>query len=179
MTHAIHVIDVIHVTHVIEELVPEKTGRTGNRQDTLVTSDWLTALAAAGSAALVSAASTDAWQATRDRFVRLLGRDDAECRETAARHLDALRGIAREPGGDSALADARRVWRVHLRDFLAEHPDAAGELRSAIAALPAPDAAPTYRQDVKAQDHATVYAFQHSSPTIHQTRPGTPHDRQG
>ncbi|MFI9174598.1 hypothetical protein [Streptomyces lincolnensis] len=131
--------------------------------------DWLTTLAAAGSAALVNAASTDVWQSARDRFVRLLGRDDAGRTETAARRLDALRGIAQEPGNERALAEARRAWRLRLEDLLEEHPDAADELRSAIAELPPPrpTATAANHQVNHAYDHGTVNSVQNGDLTIH------------
>ncbi|KUN38837.1 hypothetical protein [Streptomyces longwoodensis] len=138
-------------------------------------SDWLTQLAAAGSAALVSAASTDAWQTTRDRFVRLLSRGDPDRVEAASRRLDALRHTARTQDGDRALAEARRTWQVRLQDLLEEHPEAADELRSTIASLPPPRPATTsYRQQGTAQDHGKVFMNQHGDQIIRETRPGTP-----
>ncbi|MEU7665000.1 hypothetical protein [Streptomyces lincolnensis] len=133
--------------------------------------DWLTTLAAAGSAALVNAASTDVWQSARDRFARLLGRDDTGRTETAARRLDDLRHIAQEPGNERALAEARRAWRQRLEDLLEEHPDAADELRSAIAELPPPRSASTAtnHQVNQAYDHGTVTSVQNGDLTIHHT----------
>lgn len=135
--------------------------------------DWLTTLAAAGSAALVNAASTDAWEAARERFAPLLGRGDPDRTETAARRLDALRRTAEEPGNERELADARRAWRLRLQDLLEDHPEAADELRSAIAALPPPPPASgtTNRQDNRAYDHGTVNAVLNGDLTIHRTRP--------
>ncbi|KAB1980181.1 hypothetical protein [Streptomyces triticiradicis] len=135
--------------------------------------DWLTTLAAAGSAALVGAASTDAWQTARDRFARLLGRGDAEHTRTAVRHLDELRSLAQRPGSRQELAEARRTWRLHLQNLLAEHPDAADELRSAIAELPPPGpaSAAAPRQENRAYDHGTVNAVVNGNLTIHQTGP--------
>ncbi|MEV3993835.1 hypothetical protein AB0J57_33640 [Streptomyces sp. NPDC049837] len=140
--------------------------------------DWLTTLAAAGSAALVNAASTDLWQSARDRFALLLGRGDAHRTEAAARRLDALRHIAQEPANARDLAEARRAWRLRLQDLLEEHPGAADELRSAIAALPPPPPrpAPAAQQHNRAHDHATVNAVVNGDLTIHQTLPGRSHD---
>ncbi|MFJ6835817.1 hypothetical protein [Streptomyces sp. NPDC091209] len=137
--------------------------------------DWLTTLAAAGSAALVGAASTDAWQTARDRFARLLGRGDADHTRTAARRLDDLRSIAQRPGNERELADARRAWRLCFQDLLQEHPDAADELRSAIAELPPPEPASpaTVRQENRAYDHGTVNAVTNGNLTIHQAGPDT------
>jgi hypothetical protein len=137
-----------------------------------MTPDWLTMLATTGSAALVNAASTDAWQSARTRFSRLFGRGDAGRTETAARRLDALRGVAQEPDNDAGLAEARHTWRLRLQDLLEEHPEAADELRTAIAELPPPRFAPavSYRQDNRAFGHGTVNASQ-GNLSIHQTHP--------
>lgn len=137
--------------------------------------DWLSELAAAGAAALVTAASTDAWQTTRNRFVRLLGRGDADRSERVARRLDALRQTAQQPGSDQELAEACRTWRVRLQDLLEEHPDTAEELRSAIVELPLPRPGTTasYRQYGNAKDHGTVIMNQHGDQTI-RSWPGTP-----
>ncbi|MDV9169810.1 hypothetical protein R6V09_06625 [Streptomyces sp. W16] len=138
-------------------------------------SDWLTELAAAGSAALVAAASTDAWQTTRDRFVRILSRGDPDRVETASRRLDVLRHAAQTPDGDRGLAEARRTWQIRLQDLLEEHPEAADELRSTIASLPPPRPATTsYRQHGAARDHGRVFMNQHGYQIIRETRPGTP-----
>ncbi|MFJ4364431.1 hypothetical protein ACIP4S_09770 [Streptomyces chartreusis] len=135
--------------------------------------EWLTALAAAGSAALVNAASTDVWQAARERFARLLGRGDTDRTEAATRRLDDLHRVVREPGNERELAEARRAWRLRLQDLLEENPDAAEELRSAIAELPPPRAASAaaIRQDNRAYDHGTVNAVVNGDLTVHPTRP--------
>ncbi|MEU8756293.1 hypothetical protein [Streptomyces chartreusis] len=135
--------------------------------------EWLTTLAAAGSAALVNAASTDVWQAARERFARLLGRGDPDRTEAATRRLDDLRRVVQEPGNERELAEARRAWRLRLQDLLEENPDAAGELRSAIAELPPPRpvSAAVIRQDNRAYDHGTVNAVGNGDLTVHPTRP--------
>ncbi|MFH8990473.1 hypothetical protein [Streptomyces sp. NPDC017940] len=136
--------------------------------------EWLAALAAAGAAGLVGAAAEDAWQTTRDRFVRLLGRGDPEQSERAGRRLDALRDVARRADGGAELAQARGAWRVRLQDFLADHPDAAAELQAAIASFPppAPAASTTYRQSGKAEGHGRVIMNQHGDLTVRDTRDG-------
>ncbi|MFC9961253.1 hypothetical protein ACFVIB_28330 [Streptomyces nigra] len=135
--------------------------------------DWLTTLAAAGSAALVNAASTDVWQTARERFLLLLGRGDPARTETAARRLDALRRSAEEPGNERALAEARSAWRQRLGDLLEEHPEAAAELRSAIAELPPPRAArvPSVAQENHASGHGTVNAVVNGDQTNIRTAP--------
>ncbi|MFE7068910.1 hypothetical protein ACFU96_02295 [Streptomyces sp. NPDC057620] len=135
--------------------------------------EWLSMLTAAGSAALVDAASTDAWQAARERFARLLGRGDPDRTEAAARRLDELRRVADLPGNERELADARHAWRLRLQDLLEDHPDAVGDLRSAIAELPPPRTASAAmnRQENRAHDHGTVNAVLNGDLTIHRTRP--------
>ncbi|GHC68016.1 hypothetical protein [Streptomyces flavofungini] len=137
-----------------------------------MTPEWLATLAAAGAAGLVGAAGTDAWQTTRDRFLRLFGRDDPDRTDTAARRLDALRELARRPDAEADLAQARHDWRVLLQRLLAEHPDAAGELQAAIAAL-APPGHPTtttYQQHGRAEGHGRVFMNQHGDLSVRDVR---------
>jgi hypothetical protein len=141
-----------------------------------VTPDWLAALAAAGSAGLVGAATTDAWQITRDRFVQMLGRGDPDRSEAAARRLDSLRRTAQTPGSDRELTEARHAWRIRLQDLLDEHPDAAGDLSAAVAALPSPPRrAASYQQHGRAEGHGTVVMNQHGDQTVRLVRTD-PHD---
>ncbi|MEI5101182.1 hypothetical protein RB200_24795 [Streptomyces sp. PmtG] len=139
-----------------------------------MTPDWLAALSAAGAAGLVSAATTDAWQATRDRFVRLLGRGDPAQSDAAARRLDALRAAASGADSERALARARRTWHVRLEDLLEEHPDAAAELEAAIAAFPPPPerGGATYRQHVRVDGHGQANVVQDGDLTVRVERPG-------
>ncbi|WP_051852553.1 hypothetical protein [Streptomyces aureocirculatus] len=134
--------------------------------------EWLATLAAASAAGLVGAAAEDAWQSTRDRFVRILGRGDPEQSESAGRRLDALRAVARRPDSGAELTRARGAWRVRLQDFLDDHPDAAAELQAAIAAFPppTPTASTTYQQSGKAEGHGRVFMNQHGDLTVRDTR---------
>ncbi|MFG2938277.1 hypothetical protein [Streptomyces sp. NPDC048282] len=153
------------------------TSDTSGTLGTPGTPDWLTALPAAGSAALVHAAATDLWPVIRDRFVLLLGRDAPDRATAAARRLDALRRIAAQPGSERELADARRDWRVRLQDLLEENPDTVHELRSVIAAVPPPrptTTAAAYRQDNHAYDRSTLNAVQNGNLTIHRSAPDAP-----
>ncbi|MFK4225273.1 hypothetical protein [Streptomyces sp. NPDC019890] len=141
-----------------------------------MTPDWLAALAAAGAAGLVSAATTDALQTTRDHFVRLLGRGDPDRSEAAARRLDALRQIAQTAGSDRDLSEARHAWRIRLQDLLDEHPDTAEDLQAVIAALPPPPrAAASYQQHGRAEGQGTVIMNQHGDQSVHLVRPD-PHN---
>lgn len=134
--------------------------------------EWLATLASAGAAGLVGAAATDAWAATRDRFVALLGRGDADRSAAAARRLDALRDQARRENGDADLAQARQVWRVRLQDLLEEHPEAAGELQAAVAAFDPPGrtATTTYQQYGRADGNGRVFMNQHGDLSVHEGR---------
>ncbi|WP_206432433.1 hypothetical protein, partial [Streptomyces sp. ADI92-24] len=117
----------------------------------------LVALATAGSAALVGAMATDAWQATRTGVLGLFGRSSTSSRDGTA--AQPVGGTAPEEGGteavpaadgrialvaaqldgDAALvaraddtAAARRsllpAWQLRVQELLREHPELAGEL---------------------------------------------------
>ncbi|MGA4837850.1 hypothetical protein [Streptomyces sp. G45] len=132
-----------------------------------MSADWLATLAAAGAGGLVSAATTDAWQTTRDRFVHLLGRGDPERARAAAGRLDALRAAATGTDGDRARAQARLAWRVRLQDLLEEHPEAAAELQAAVAAFAPPErGGATYRQYGRAEGHGRVIMNQHGDQSV-------------
>ncbi len=85
----------------------------------------------AGGTTLVSAMATDAWQAARGAFARLLGRGDQARQALAEKRLDEsaghLTGLAGEEL-DEARAALLPTWQTRLSDLLEEHPELADEL---------------------------------------------------
>jgi hypothetical protein len=101
-------------------------------------------LAALAGNTLVTAAVTDAWEAARRGFARLLGRGDPDRTKLAERRLSETREqLAGTEGTDqeqvrAALAER---WAGRLADLLEENPDAEADLRVLVqeiqAVLPA------------------------------------------
>ena len=106
--------------------------------------ETLTALAALAGNTVVAAATTDAWEAARRKFARLLGRGDPKQEQLAEQRLEETRQqLTGAAGADSeqartVLADR---WAGRLADLLEEAPDAEADLRALVqeiqAALPA------------------------------------------
>jgi hypothetical protein len=117
--------------------------------------ETLTALAALAGNTVVAAATTDAWEAARRGFARLLGRGDPKQEQLAERRLaetgEQLTGAAAADLEQARAALAER-WAGRLADLLEEHPDTEADLRALIhgvqAALPA--------GMVSAADHAVA-----------------------
>jgi hypothetical protein len=117
--------------------------------------EGLMALASVAGQTIVSAATTDAWEAAKRGFARLIGRSDPKQTQLAEQRLDDTRkqltGVA---GADSEQARAALAakWATRLADFLEENPDAEADLRTLVqqiqAALPA--------GVVSAEDHAVA-----------------------
>jgi hypothetical protein len=98
----------------------------------------LTALAAEGGNAVVSAAATTAWTTVKPRFARLFARGDDHRRivmerrlENTRTRLDGVKAKELEPLG-RRLAQS---WTTRLEDLLEDHPDAAGELQQILGDL--------------------------------------------
>ncbi|MDH2391924.1 hypothetical protein QCN29_24720 [Streptomyces sp. HNM0663] len=101
----------------------------------------LTALAAAGGAAVVQAAGSDAWEGLRDRLARWFGRGDAE-RERG--ELERLEGsaadLAAAGSGTAEQVRARQeaVWQTRIETLLEglgdeeQRTEAAAELRQLL-----------------------------------------------
>ena len=104
----------------------------------------LMALASLAGRTLVAAAATDAWEAARRRFARLLGRGDPRQTQVAERRLDdTSRELVGASGADleQARSALQAQWAMRLADLLDEDPGAAATLRALVeeiqAALPA------------------------------------------
>ncbi|WP_330336970.1 hypothetical protein [Streptomyces sp. NBC_00557] len=104
--------------------------------------ETLTALAAAGGAAVVQAAGTDAWSGFRQGMARLIGQGDPERERDAARQLERTAALlAAEQGDDQARmlrqVEQNGVWRGRLESLLetlddARRRQAAADLRALL-----------------------------------------------
>jgi len=115
----------------------------------------LIALAALAGNTVVAAATTDAWEAVRQKFARLLGRGDEKKEQLADTRLAETRQQLAGASGqelERALAELGRLWQVRLADLLEEDPGAEADLRALVeevrALLPA--------GPVSAADHAVA-----------------------
>jgi hypothetical protein len=115
----------------------------------------LIALAALAGNTVVAAATTDAWEACRRGFVRLLGRGDAKKTELAEQRLaETHKQLTTAASADLERARAAQEaqWTTRLTDLLEEDPGVETELRSLVeeiwARLPA--------GVVSAADHAVA-----------------------
>jgi len=83
---------------------------------------------------IVAAAVTDAFEGMRAAVARIFGRDGPD--PVIQRRLDETRQqLATAAPGELEGAHATQVrrWETRLLDFLADHPEAAGELRALVA----------------------------------------------
>ncbi|WP_433832358.1 hypothetical protein ACQP2E_15930 [Actinoplanes sp. CA-015351] len=95
--------------------------------------EWLVSLAASGSAALVAAAATDAWQQARAGFERILNQRDASRRRLTERRLDQTAAQVEQARPDERPEVRRRLqeqWQTRLSDLLEEDPTAAGQVQA-------------------------------------------------
>lgn len=96
------------------------------------------ALAVLAGNTLVTAAVTDAFKEVRAKVVRLFGRGKSDA--SIERRLDATR--EQLAALDPSAADAEREkqaaqWATRFADLLADHPEAAAELRSLVSVIEA------------------------------------------
>jgi hypothetical protein len=115
----------------------------------------LIALAALAGNTVVAAAATDAWEAARHKFARLLGRGDPDRTRLAEGRLDQTRRQLQGVTGqelERAQAEWGRVWQVRLEDLLEEDPGIEADLRAVVQEIR--DALPA--GVVSAADHAVA-----------------------
>jgi hypothetical protein len=112
----------------------------------------LIALAALAGNTVVTAATTDAWEAARRKFARLLGRGDPDKTKAAERRLEDTHDQLTNAAG----ADLERVqaalegqWTTRLTDLLEDDPGVEAELRAVVEEIRAQLPAGT----VAASDH--------------------------
>jgi hypothetical protein len=106
--------------------------------------EGLMALASLAGNTVVAAATTDAWEATRRKFARLLGRGDPKQTQLAEQRLEETHEqLTEAAGADLEQAGARLAerWATRLADLLEEDPGVEAGLRALVqeiqAALPA------------------------------------------
>ncbi|MFE0601653.1 hypothetical protein ACFW2T_14330 [Streptomyces sp. NPDC058892] len=86
----------------------------------------LTALAAAGGAAVVQAAGSDAWEGLRSRLARWFGRGDAERERGELERLDRSAGELAAVDADTAervRARQEAVWQTRIETLLEDLAD--------------------------------------------------------
>lgn len=95
----------------------------------------LLALAALAGNTVVAAAATDAWEAARRKFARLLGRGDPDKEKAAERRLEQTHDQLTNAAGE----DLERVrvaleaqWVTRLADLLEDDPGVEAELRAVV-----------------------------------------------
>jgi hypothetical protein len=131
--------------------------------------ETLVALAALAGNTVVAAASTDAWEAARRGFARLLGRGDPGRTEVAERRLaETHEQLTRRAGTDleAARSALEAQWVTRLADLLEEDPGVEADLRTLVqeiqAALPA--------GMMSASDHAVAGHLPVTGPGLEQLR---------
>jgi len=112
----------------------------------------LMALAALAGNTVVAAATTDAWEAARRGFARLLGRGDPKQEQLAEQRLEETRQQLTGADSEQARAALAERWAGRLADLLEEAPGVEADLRALVqeiqAALPA--------SAVSAADHSAA-----------------------
>ena len=117
--------------------------------------EGLIALATLAGNTVVTAAVTDAWEAARKGFARLLGRSDPDKTMLAEQRLaETHKQLTRANGADleRARATLEAQWVTRLEDLLEEDPSAEADLRALVQEIQAKLPAGM----VSAADHAVA-----------------------
>ena len=140
--------------------------------------EWILSLASAGSAALITAAATDAWQSTRDGLRALFTRTGSRRQEILDGWLDeAARAVesASSEERDLVRQDLFSAWQVRMVDLLAEFPEMADDfdtwVRAVRAALPPSAESPVWTQTNTVRGGGTVFAVQAGSQHLYGAMP--------
>jgi hypothetical protein len=110
----------------------------------------LVALAALAGNTVVTAAVTDAWEAARTGFARLLGRGDPDKTKAAERRLEETHDqLAQATGADleRVRAALEAQWTTRLADLLEDDSGLEGDLRALVDQIQA---------QVSAADHSVA-----------------------
>jgi len=113
------------------------------------------ALIALAGNTVITAATTDAWEAARRKFAQLLGRGDQPRTRLAESRLDQTRQQLEGITGqelERVRAELARAWQVRLEDLLEEDPGIEADLRALVQEIQ--DALPA--GVVSATDHAVA-----------------------
>lgn len=117
--------------------------------------EGLLALAALAGKTVVTAAVTDAWEAARGKFARLIGRGDPDKTELADQRLaethDQLAAVT-GPDLEQARAALAAQWTTRLTDLLEEDPSIEADVRAVVQEIQAELPTGT----VSAADHAVA-----------------------
>jgi hypothetical protein len=95
----------------------------------------LLALAALAGNTVVAAATTDAWEAARRQFARLLGRGDPDKAKAAERRLEQTHDQLTNAAGEDlerVRAALEAQWVTRLADLLEDDPAVEAELRAVV-----------------------------------------------
>ena len=94
--------------------------------------ETLMALAALAGNTVVAAATTDAWEAARRGFARLLGRGDPKQEQLAEQRLEETRQQLTGADSEQARAALTERWAGRLADLLEEAPGVEADLRALV-----------------------------------------------
>ncbi|MFJ7151081.1 hypothetical protein ACIQVT_23220 [Streptomyces sp. NPDC100445] len=132
-------------------------------------------IAAPAAQALLTSMVTDAWQAARGRFARLLGRGNETEIRAIEDDLEDARNQVIEGSPERSLV-AGEVWKARFRQALIANPEMAKELRELLSELnrAEPRHGDTAQQRAVARDNSVV--FQQGSGT--QNYYGTPNSNE-
>jgi hypothetical protein len=133
---------------------------------------WIAQLAAAGGAALVGAAATDAWGMARTGFGRLLRRRSADAEPLTERRLDALAEQVQEAEPEDRDAVRQRLlpaWETRLADLIEEDPAVADEVAALSAQVRArlPVSAQQWVQNITAHQGGIALGAQGTGSSVH------------
>jgi hypothetical protein len=110
----------------------------------------LVALAALAGNTVVTAAVTDAWEAAKSGFARLLGRGDPDKIKAAEGRLEETHDqLTQATGADleRVQAELEAQWKTRWADLLEDHPEVAADLQTLVDQV---------RAQVSAADHSVA-----------------------
>ncbi|AEV84317.1 hypothetical protein ACWT_3294 [Actinoplanes sp. SE50] len=118
-------------------------------------------LAMAGAAALVQAATTEAWGTVSRQVAGVLSRGNQSRRAVIEHQLVRTHEVLGSSPGEESAAAEEKTWAMRLADLLAERPESRPELQELVDTLRPP------QSGVTIGDHAFVVMQNHGE--AHQT----------